>query len=113
MDDANAKLPTVTYQEIGGLFAKFSDGKVVHWNDNIPGMWVEPYTLATVGSYISSFCEARPGVYRLMGREAVALAVGLPPAKPLKCRTTSTAARASAIDVKRITSAKPSTKEEP
>jgi hypothetical protein len=54
-----------TYQEIGGIIAKVSDGVIVHWNTNIPGIWVK-HTLATVGSRVHSFCEDRPGVYRLI-----------------------------------------------
>jgi len=42
------------------------DGKIVHWNTDVPGMWVGPHALSTVGSYISSFCKSLPGVYRLI-----------------------------------------------
>jgi hypothetical protein len=52
---------------LGGLDAFSVSGKVVHWNVNVPGYWVGPYALGRVGSYVSSFCEDRSGVYRLIG----------------------------------------------
>jgi hypothetical protein len=66
MTDPSAETSVTAYQEIGGLIAKVSDGRIAHWNTDIPGMWVKPHTLATVGSYVSSFCEPLPGVYRLI-----------------------------------------------
>ena len=54
----------------GGLSAWVLDGRTTHWNIDIPGSWVGPYTLNDLGSYISSFCEPRPGVYRLIALDA-------------------------------------------
>lgn len=53
------------FQEIGGIIAKVSDGVPVHWNTNIPGIW-HTHPLATVGAYVHSLCEDKPGVYRLI-----------------------------------------------
>lgn len=60
-DFLNADVMTV-----GGLAAFAADGNPVHWNKSVPGDWVGPYPLARLGSYVSKFCEDRPGVYRLI-----------------------------------------------
>jgi len=42
-----------------------------HWNDDIPGWaWSQLYTAAHVGSYVSHYCGARQGVYRIVGLNA-------------------------------------------
>jgi hypothetical protein len=66
MNDPTTKVSPPDYQDMGGIIAMLLDGKIVHWNIDIPGIWVGPYTLATVGSYVSSFCASSPGVYRLI-----------------------------------------------
>ena len=58
---------TAPVVNIGGLDAYTTAGKVVHWNVNVPGNWVGEHRLESVGSYIASFCEDQPGVYRLIG----------------------------------------------
>ncbi len=52
---------------VGGLATFAADGSPVHWNVSVPGCWVGPYPLARLGSYVSKFCEHKPGVYRLIG----------------------------------------------
>jgi hypothetical protein len=68
MNDATIEVSPYAYdfQDIGGIVAMVSNGKVVHWNIDVPGSWVGPYTLAAVGSYVSKFCKSLPGVYRLI-----------------------------------------------
>lgn len=66
------------YKDIGGIVAKVLDGKVVDWNTDVPGIWVGPHTLAAVGSYVSSFCESSPGIYRLIGLDDTGTAATLP-----------------------------------
>jgi hypothetical protein len=50
----------------GGLVARIVNGRVAHWNVDVPGHWERLYPLERVGSYISKYCEPRPGVYRLI-----------------------------------------------
>ena len=57
----------VQWRDIGGIQQAVYKDQAVHWNRDVPGGWVGPYTLATLGSCVSSFCEDRPGVYRLIG----------------------------------------------
>ncbi len=66
------------FKDVGGLISKLQDGKVVDWNMDVPGIWVGPHTLSTVGSYVSSFCESQPGVYRLIGLDDTGAAATLP-----------------------------------
>lgn len=61
------KRPGLELVTVGGLDAWVISGQPVHWNENIPGFWVGLHTLDHVGSYISNFCEDRPGVYRVVG----------------------------------------------
>jgi hypothetical protein len=51
----------------GGLLAWIVDGAIAHWNIDVPGDWVGPYTVKQVGSYVSKFCRPSAGVYRLIG----------------------------------------------
>jgi hypothetical protein len=51
----------------GGLLAWIVDGASAHWNIDVPGDWIGPYTLEQVGSYVSSYCEHRAGIYQLIG----------------------------------------------
>jgi hypothetical protein len=51
----------------GGLLAWIVDGTIAHWNIDVPGEWVGPYTLEHLGSYVSSFCRPEAGIYRLIG----------------------------------------------
>ena len=53
--------------EVGGLSAFAMSGKPLHWNVSVPGDWQGLYSLNDLGSYVSSFCEDKPGVYRLIG----------------------------------------------
>ena len=58
---------TPQFQEIeGGLFVRIVNGKIAHWNVDVPGDWIGPYTLKKVGRYVSKFCKPRAGVYRLI-----------------------------------------------
>jgi len=57
---------TAVVGDIGGLDAFFKAGKIVHWNINVPGDWVGLHTLESIGSYVASFCNDEPGVYRLI-----------------------------------------------
>lgn len=66
MDDPLFNWP-YKFKNIGGIEALARAGKVVHWNESVPGDWVGPHTLETLGSYVSSFCSDEPGVYRLIG----------------------------------------------
>jgi hypothetical protein len=56
-------------RDIGGIEALVRAGEVVHWNESVPGNWVGPHDLKTLGSYVSSFCSDKPGIYRLIGLE--------------------------------------------
>jgi hypothetical protein len=51
----------------GGLRACVVDGAIAHWNIDVPGEWIGPYTLKQVGSYVSRLCKPKAGVYRLIG----------------------------------------------
>jgi hypothetical protein len=52
------------YEDIGGIVAKFLDGKIVDWNTDVPGIWIGPHKLAKIGSYVSSYCKSLPGANR-------------------------------------------------
>jgi hypothetical protein len=51
----------------GGLLAWIVDGSIAHWNIDVPGEWVGPYTLKQIGSYVSKLCRPKAGIYRLIG----------------------------------------------
>ena len=42
---------------LGGLEALAVGGKAIHWNQNVPGGWVGPYTLVDLGSHVSTFAK--------------------------------------------------------
>jgi hypothetical protein len=67
VDDPLSNWP-YEFRNIGGLQALVRvGGEVVRWNEAVPGDWIGPHTLETLGSYVSSFCNDEPGVYRLIG----------------------------------------------